>query len=60
MNAEKHTRNLKLRHREGTRVLSCSVTSDSRTVACQAPLFMGFSRQEILEWVSISFSRGFS
>ena len=31
-------------------VLSCSVTSDSfatsRTVACQAPLSMGFSRQE--------------
>ena len=32
------------------------------TVACQAPLFLRFSRQEarILEWVAISFSRGSS
>ena len=28
------------------------------TVACQAPLSLGFSRQEILEWVAIPFSRG--
>ena len=38
-----------------------SVVSDSsvtpRTLACQAPLSMGFSRQK-LEWVAISFSRG--
>ena len=26
---------------------------DSRTVACQAPLTVEFSRQEILEWVAI-------
>ena len=30
------------------------------TVACQAPLSMEFSRQEILEWVAIFFSRGSS
>ena len=30
------------------------------TVACQVPLSVGFPRQEILEWVAISFSRGFS
>ena len=30
---------------------------DPRTVARQAPLSMEFSRQEILEWVAISFSR---
>ena len=30
------------------------------TVACQAPLSMGFSRQRILEWVVGSFSRGSS
>ena len=29
------------------------------TVACQAPLAMEFSRLRILEWVAISFSRGF-
>ena len=29
-----------------------------RTVACQAPLSMEFSRQELLEWAVISFSRG--
>ena len=28
------------------------------TVACQAPLSMEFSRQELLEWVAIPFSRG--
>ena len=31
-----------------------------RTVACQAPLLMGFSRQEILEWVAMPSSRGSS
>ena len=36
--------------------VSDSVTP--RTVACQAPLSMGFSR--ILEWVAISYSRGSS
>ena len=30
------------------------------TVAYQSPLCMGFSRQEKLEWVAISFSRGSS
>ena len=30
------------------------------TVARQVPLSMGFSRPRILEWVSISFSRGSS
>ena len=30
------------------------------TVAFQASPSMGFSRQEYLEWVAISFSRGFS
>ena len=30
-----------------------------RTVVCQAPLSMGFSRQELLEWTAISFSTGF-
>ena len=28
------------------------------TVACQAPLSVGFSQARILEWVAISFSRG--
>ena len=43
----------------GSESVSCSVVSNSVsswTVACQAPLSMGFSRQEILEWVVISFS----
>ena len=31
-----------------------------RTVACQAPPFMGFFQTRILEWVAISFSRGSS
>ena len=42
---------------------SCSVVSDSttlRTIACQAPLFMEFSRQRKLESVAISSSRGLS
>ena len=30
------------------------------TAAHEAPLSMGFSRQEYLEWVAISFSRGSS
>ena len=30
------------------------------TVACQAPLTMGFFQARILEWVAISFSRGSS
>ena len=29
-------------------------------VALQAPLSMEFSRQELLEWIAISFSRGYS
>ena len=29
------------------------------TVVCQAPLCMGFFQARILEWVAISFSRGF-
>ena len=29
------------------------------TVARQAPLSMGFSRQRILEWVAVPFSKGF-
>ena len=42
--------------------LSCSILSDSlwppRTVACQVPVSMEFSKQEwILEWVAIPFSR---
>ena len=44
--------------------LSCSVLSDSLatpwTEACQAPLPMGIFQARILEWVSISFSRGSS
>ena len=42
----------------------CGLVAESRlilatpwTVACQAPLSMGFSRQKMLEWVAISFSR---
>ena len=44
-------------------MLSHLVVSDSATpwtVAFQAPLSIGFPRQEILEWVAISFSRGSS
>ena len=34
-------------------------TKSRPTVACQAPLFMGFSRQDYcLEWVAISFFQG--
>jgi len=43
-------------------LFSRQVVSDSLhppwIVACQAPLSMGFSRQRILEWIAISFSRG--
>ena len=43
-------------------VLSSSVVSDSFvtpwTVACQAPLSMGFLQVRILEWVATSSSRG--
>ena len=42
---------------------SCSVVSDSVTlwtVAYQAPLSMGFFQASLLEWVAISFSRGYS
>ena len=37
----------------------CCVRLLPWTIVCQAPLPMKFSRQEILEWVIISFSRGF-
>ena len=40
-----------------------SVISDSATlwtVTRQAPLSMGFSRQEYLQWVTMPFSRGSS
>ena len=41
-------------------VFSCvQLFATPRTIAYQAPLSVEFSRQEILEWVSISFSRGF-
>ena len=44
--------------------IDCSAVSDSFaipwTVACQAPLSMGFPQAKILEWVAISFSRGLS
>ena len=36
----------------------CCVRLLPWTIVCQAPLPMKFSRQEILEWVVISFSRG--
>ena len=39
--------------------LSCVRLCDW-TVACQVPLSMGFSRQEIMEWEAISFSKGSS
>ena len=36
-------------------LLSCvQLFATPWTVACQAPLSMGFSRQKILEWVSVS------
>ena len=39
-------------------VKSCPTLATPRTVACQAPLSMGFPRQEY--WVAISFLRGSS
>ena len=30
------------------------------TIACQAPLSMGFFQAGVLEWVAIAFSRGSS
>ena len=45
----------------GVCVRACSVVSDSSvtlwTVACQAPLAMGFFLARILKWLAISFSR---
>ena len=42
-------------------VLSCvQLLATPWTKAPQAPLSMEFSRQEILEWISISYSRGSS
>ena len=37
--------------------LCLTVTPWTVTVACQAPLPMGFPMARILEWVAISFSR---
>ena len=39
---------------------SCPTLVTPWTIACLAPLSMGFSRVRILEWVAISFSRGSS
>ena len=39
---------------------SCPTLVTPWTVAHQTPLSMGFSRQEILKWAAISFSRGSS
>ena len=36
---------------------SCLTLCDPWAGVCQAPLSMGFSRQKILEWIAISFSR---
>ena len=53
-------------NREGSIIFSfkttdkCSVMFNSAipwTIACQAPLSMGFFQTRILEWVAISFSR---
>ena len=33
----------------------CAILATPWTVACQAPLSMGFSRREILEWVTIRY-----
>ena len=38
----------------------CLTLYDPWTVACQAPLSMGFPMVRILEWVAVSFSRGSS
>ena len=39
---------------------SCLLFATLWTVACQAPLSMGFSMASLVEWVAISFSRGSS
>ena len=39
---------------------SCPTLYNPWTVACQAPLFLGFSQARILEWIAISFSKGSS
>ena len=39
---------------------SCPTLVIPWTVACQAPLSMGIPQARTLEWVDISFSRGFS
>ena len=47
----------------GTRVLSCSVVSDSCDPMDSSPpdsSVHGISQARILEWVAIYFSRGFS
>ena len=38
---------------------SCRTFVTSPTVACQVPWFIGISQIRILQWVAISFSRGF-
>ena len=38
----------------------CATPCDPMTIACQAPLSMGFFPARILEWVAISSSRGSS
>ena len=38
----------------------CPALMTPGTVACQAPLSVGFSQARTLEWVAISFSRGSS
>ena len=39
---------------------SCQTLCDPRNVACQASLCMGIFQTRIVEWVAMSFSRGFS
>ena len=56
--------------KQGSYLIGCSLKvcvlsrvklfATPQTVVCQAPLSMEFSRQEYLEWVIISFSRGSS
>ena len=42
-------------------MLSCVCLSETPwTVVLQAPLFMEYSRQGLLEWVAVSYSRGSS
>ena len=47
-----------------TDVHVCSIMSNSFLTpwiaACQAPLSMGFFQARMLEWVAISYSRGYS